>query len=80
MVRLRTPVPVLYRGLPLHPDDPQDPHVFRLDLSKFGMGTARVVFSREAGRGVTAVHTDMGLLSLYRQPMLKKPSSLEGDP
>jgi CubicO group peptidase (beta-lactamase class C family) len=80
MVRLRTPVPVLYRGLPLHPDDTQDPYVFRLDLSKFGMGTARVVFSREAGRDVTAVHTGMGLLSLYRQPMLKRPSSLEGDP
>jgi hypothetical protein len=45
-----TPVPALARGLPLHPDDPGDPYVFRIDLSSFGIGTCRVVFTRPAGR------------------------------
>ena len=36
MVRLLTPVPALYRGLPLQPDDKTDPYVFRLDLSRSG--------------------------------------------
>jgi CubicO group peptidase (beta-lactamase class C family) len=67
MVRLRAPVPGLYRGMALHPDNPQDPYAFRLDLSKFGMGTARVVFSVEGATAEHAVHTDAGLLSLFRQ-------------
>ena len=73
MVRLLTPVPALFRGLPLYPDDEQDPYVFRLDLSKFSMGTARVVFSRTGGGGVTAVHTDMGLLSFHKQEVRATP-------
>lgn len=68
MVRLLTPVPALYRGFPLHPDDEQDPYVFRLDLSRFGMATARVVFGREAGVGTTALHTELQALSLYKRP------------
>jgi CubicO group peptidase (beta-lactamase class C family) len=60
MVRLLVPVPVPFRGLPLEPDDDQDPRVFRLDLSPFGMAPLRVVFSREAGGRATAAHTDLG--------------------
>jgi CubicO group peptidase (beta-lactamase class C family) len=59
-VRFLTPVPVPFQGLPLEPDDEQDPDVFRLDLSRFGMPSVRVVFSREAGGRATAVHTDLG--------------------
>jgi len=59
MVRLLTPVPVPFRGLPLEPDDERDPCVFRLDLSRFGMAPLRVVFSREAGGRATAAHTDL---------------------
>jgi CubicO group peptidase (beta-lactamase class C family) len=68
-VRLLTPVPALYRGLPLEPDDPHDPYVFRLDLARFGMLPVRVVFSREAGGRATAAHTDLGgqPLSLVRR-------------
>ena len=33
MIRALVPVPALYRGLVLHPDDEDDPTVFRLDLS-----------------------------------------------
>ena len=46
-LRLLTPVPGLHRELPLHPDDGEDPGLFRLDLSALGMGTSRVVFSRD---------------------------------
>jgi hypothetical protein len=74
MVRLLTPVPALYRGFPLHPDDEQDPYVFRLDLSRFGMATARVVFGRQAGVGVTALHTDLQALSLDKRPVGRRPA------
>jgi hypothetical protein len=69
MARLLTPVPLLYRGLPLHPDDELDPYVFRLDLTRLRMATVRVVFSRETGVGVTAAHADLGgqPLSLVRR-------------
>jgi CubicO group peptidase (beta-lactamase class C family) len=45
-----TPIPALRRGMRLHPDDPNDPHVFRVDFSALGMGTLPVVFTTEAGR------------------------------
>ncbi|HEX5502812.1 MAG TPA: serine hydrolase domain-containing protein [Thermomicrobiales bacterium] len=38
LLRVLSPVPALYRGLPLYPDDERDPEVFRLDLAPFGMG------------------------------------------
>ena len=60
MVRLLTPVPALYRGLPLQPDDETDPYVFRLDLSQFGMPSVRVVFARVVDGRATAIHTDLG--------------------
>jgi CubicO group peptidase (beta-lactamase class C family) len=66
MVRVLTPVPALYRGFALQPDDEQDPYLFRLDLSKVGMSTVRVAFAREPGAGTTALHTDLQLQSLYR--------------
>jgi hypothetical protein len=60
MVRLLTPVPALYRGLPLRPDDPSDPYVFALDLSQYAMPPVRVVFGRIVdGRAIEA-HTDLG--------------------
>jgi hypothetical protein len=70
MARLLTPIPALYRGLPLEPGDDQDPDVFRLDLSPFGMAPIRVVFSRSGGGQVDAAHTDLGgqPWSLLRRP------------
>jgi hypothetical protein len=70
VVRLLTPVPVPFRGLPLEPDDLRDPDVFRLDLSRYGIAPIRVVFARDAGRSATAVHTDLGgqPWSLVRRP------------
>jgi len=60
MIRARTPVPALYRGLPLHPDDANDPDVFRVDLSAAGQGTFRVVFGRDPAGDVVALHADLG--------------------
>jgi hypothetical protein len=69
MLRGLTPIPALFRGLRLHPDDEDDPDVFRLDLSGFpGMSTVRAVFGRDAEGRVNAIHADMGgqPLSLVR--------------
>ncbi len=66
MLRELTPIPALLKGLPLHPDDPADPDVFRIDLRQFGLPTARVVFSRDGGQA-TAVHMDLFPMSLRRQ-------------
>jgi CubicO group peptidase (beta-lactamase class C family) len=75
MLRVLTPVPALYRGFPLHPDDETDPYVFRLDLSRFGMPAVRLVFGHEAGTGTKVVHTDLGSqpLSFYKQPAARIP-------
>jgi CubicO group peptidase (beta-lactamase class C family) len=77
MVRVLTPIPALYRGLPLHPDDETDPYIFRLDTSKFGMPTVRIVFGHEVGGGTTAVHTDLGSqpVSLLKRPATRKPGA-----
>ncbi|GAA2093858.1 hypothetical protein GCM10009841_03880 [Microlunatus panaciterrae] len=66
-IRALSPIPALFRGLPLHPDDAEDPDVFRLDLARYGLGTARVVFSRDAGGMATGVHLDGLLLSAVRR-------------
>ena len=70
-----TPLPALARGLPLHPDDPDDPYVFRIDLSSLGIGTSRVVFSRSPHAVVTAFHLDLGFapLSFDKQPATRDP-------
>jgi hypothetical protein len=72
-IRALSPIPALYRGFVLHPDDEHDPYVFRIELPWFGIGTGRVVFSREAGGGATAVHFDAGPLSFQKQPAATNP-------
>jgi hypothetical protein len=74
MLRMLSPLPVLYRGFPLHPDDTTDPYVFRIDLSQFGMGTCRIVFSQEPGVGTTGVHTDLMPLALRKHAASQTPS------
>jgi CubicO group peptidase (beta-lactamase class C family) len=70
MIRALAPVPALYRGLPLYPDDADDPYVFRLDLSGFGQGTLRVVFGPDNASDAAAIHADLGgqPLTLIRRP------------
>jgi hypothetical protein len=41
--------------------------------SEFGMGTGQVVFSREPGRGTTAVHFELYPRSLRKQPATRNP-------
>jgi hypothetical protein len=67
-LRALSPIPAAYRGFALHPDDGKDPHVFRIDLSQYGLGTARIVFSGEPEAGTIRIHTDMFPLSLRKQP------------
>ena len=71
-IRFLTPIPALYRGVPLHPDDEADSYVFRLDMSEAGSGTTRVAFSREPGGGM-ALHTEMMPLVMRKQPAATNP-------
>jgi hypothetical protein len=73
MLRGLSPVPAVYKGYPLHPDDDDDPYVFRMDLSEFGLGTARVVFSREPGGGISELHIDFFLPSLEQRSAATNP-------
>ena len=72
-IRLLSPLPALYRGFELHPDDPADPDVFRVDLGAFGLPTARILFSHDAGRPARAVHVDIFPASLLRAPARTDP-------
>ena len=72
-IRLLSPMPVLYRGFELHPDDPADPDVFRVDLTDFGLPTARIIFSRRPGRRAAAVNLDIFPVSLRRRPGRSNP-------
>lgn len=73
ILRTLSPIPALYRGLPLHPDNREDPYVFRIDLSRYGIGTVKVVFSRDAAGATTGVHFDGILLSAEKRPANKNP-------
>lgn len=70
------PIPGLPREFPLHPEDDQDPDLFRIDLSGLGMGTSRVVFSRTPDTGTTALHVEVpGMpLSFRKRPGTTDPS------
>ncbi len=68
-----TPIPALSHPFALHPEDGTDPYVFRVDLSEFGIGTSRVVFSRGPGAGTTSFHLDFAPLSFDQQPAMKNP-------
>lgn len=67
-LRLLAPLPALRRGVPLVPDDPDDPYAYRLDLTRWGMPTVRAVFSPPVGGESGAIHTDLAMQSLYRRP------------
>jgi hypothetical protein len=73
MVRLLSPVPTLFRGFPLRPDDAADPDIFRIDMSRLGPFSMRVVFGREPGLGVTSANFDLMPISLRKQPATTNP-------
>ncbi|WP_280313129.1 serine hydrolase domain-containing protein [Nocardia abscessus] len=66
MLRVLTPVPALLRGLPLHPDHPSDPRVFRIDLSRFGLGTGRIIFRRDSHTDMMSMYFDLHPLTMYK--------------
>jgi hypothetical protein len=65
-------VPAVRNGLRLHPDG-DDPYAFRIELPGFGSGTTPVVFSREPGGEVTALHLGRLPISLQKRPDLRNP-------
>jgi CubicO group peptidase (beta-lactamase class C family) len=69
MMRFLSPIPALSRGFLLHPDDQEDPHVFRIAPVSFGRDS-RVVFTRGSRAGAIAVHLETGLLSFRRRGAL----------
>jgi CubicO group peptidase (beta-lactamase class C family) len=73
MVRVLSPIPMAYRGFVLHPDDEADPDVFRIDLSGMGIGTARVIFGRDADGVVKQANLDLMPMALHKQPAAKNP-------
>jgi CubicO group peptidase (beta-lactamase class C family) len=73
MLRGLSPVPAVYRGFPLHPDDSDDPYVFRIDLSEFGIDTGCIAFSQQPGKGTTALHIDFFPSSLQKRPATTNP-------
>ncbi|MGY1938436.1 serine hydrolase domain-containing protein [Nocardia gipuzkoensis] len=70
VLRVLTPIPALMRGLPLHPDDPDDPLAFRIDMDRWGLGTGRILFSRESGTGTMRMHFDLHPLTLRKSGSL----------
>jgi CubicO group peptidase (beta-lactamase class C family) len=66
-IRGLSPLPPLLKGFRLHPDDENDPYMFRIDLSKHGLGTCRIAFSREPETGTVALHLDVHPLSLKKR-------------
>jgi CubicO group peptidase (beta-lactamase class C family) len=70
-LRALSPIPALYRGSVLHPDDEEDPYVFRIEAPWFG--TTRVVFGRAPGGEVTAFHLEAAPMSFERRPAATNP-------
>lgn len=66
-VRVLSPIPALYRGSELHPDDPADPYTFRTELPLFAGGTCRAVFSRDAEGRVAGFHLDSAPMSFQKR-------------
>jgi len=65
--RVLSPIPALYRGSELHPDDAEDPYAFRIDFPLFGGGTSRAVFSRDSAGRVDGLHLDVAPMSFKRR-------------
>ena len=68
-----TPIPALRRGLRLYPDDPEDPQVFRVDLSESGKPPTPVVFSRDPEAEGAPMRLLMLGMSLQQRPAVRNP-------
>ena len=61
-------IPTMRHGFRLHPDDEDDPYVFRVDLAEVGMGTFRVAFTPPSDRGRTRHRFEAVFVSLQQRP------------
>jgi CubicO group peptidase (beta-lactamase class C family) len=75
LLRFLTPMPALFRGFPLIPDDPDDPYVYRLDLNDDGL-EMRVVFDQDMGKMTDRLHLDLMPITLTKQPPVRNPRRL----
>jgi len=73
MLRFLTPIPDLYRGFPLYPDDNKDPYLFRINLSESGLESMQVVFGQDPEGTTTRLHFDLMPLTLAKQPATLSP-------
>ena len=76
-LRGQTPIPVVRRGLRLHPES-DDPYAFRIDLSALGLDPSPVVFGRAADGKVTALHLGLSPMSFKKRPDLRNPRQWVG--
>ncbi|MGO9906225.1 MAG: hypothetical protein ACLP4R_16050 [Solirubrobacteraceae bacterium] len=75
MLKPLQPIPAIRRGMRLHPDDPNDPWAFRVEMPEYGINL-RVVFSQspEGARTVTRLLTDA--FSFQKRPDARNPRRL----
>jgi CubicO group peptidase (beta-lactamase class C family) len=66
-LRPLSPIPSLWKGFVLHPDDPHDPYVFRIEFPWFGVGTTRVVFDAAPGEPAGAINLELAPISFVRR-------------
>ncbi len=72
MLRPLHPVPAIRRGMRLHPDDPNDPWAFRVEMLEYGINL-RVVFSEAAEQGRTITRLLADTFSFQKRPDARNP-------
>jgi CubicO group peptidase (beta-lactamase class C family) len=72
MLHPMTPLPPMRSGFRLHPDDPEDPYVFRADFDAAGLGTLRVVFSDRLDSG-QPIRLLVNGMSFEKRPDVRNP-------
>jgi CubicO group peptidase (beta-lactamase class C family) len=76
LLRPLSVIPAVRAGFALHPDDTNDPYVFRVDCAEIGKGTFRVAFRHGADSGTIELE---GLgMSLRKRPDARNPRRLAG--
>ena len=78
VLKALTPIPALRNGVPLHPDDPNDPYVFRVDYSAVGLGTLPVVFTT-TGDGRPGQRLWLDLMAFDKRPDVRNPRRLAAE-
>jgi CubicO group peptidase (beta-lactamase class C family) len=72
-----SPVPAMRRGMRLYPDDPDDPYVFRVDMSEMGEPPMPVVFTAGSGGAQRpAERLCFGETAFHRRPDALNPRLL----